>query len=71
MVVQYIETQLILDLCERSARRPGARVSWRWREQYGIDLEGGGGKGGSCGIRQRGYNKRGGGNAPIMKTGRE
>ena len=39
-VVQYIATQLILDLCERATRRMGARVSRRWCEQYGIDLEG-------------------------------
>ena len=41
MVAQYIAIQLILDICERSARKPGARVSWQWREQYGLDLEGG------------------------------
>ena len=29
-----------MDLCERANRRPGARVSWRWWKQYGIDLEG-------------------------------
>ena len=29
-VVQYIATQPILDLCERSDRRPGARVYRRW-----------------------------------------
>ena len=39
-VVQYIATRPILDLCERSTRRPGARVSRRWWEQAGIDLEG-------------------------------
>ena len=37
---QYIATQPILDLCERATRRPGARVSRRWWEQDGIDLEG-------------------------------
>ena len=37
---QYIATQPILDLCERSARRPGARVSWRWWEQAVLYLEG-------------------------------
>ena len=37
----YILTRPILDLCERSSRRPGARVSWRWWEQDGLDLEGG------------------------------
>ena len=40
MVAQYIATQQMMKLCERSARRLGARVSWRWREQSGIDLEG-------------------------------
>ena len=39
-VAQYIATRPILDLCERSARRPGARVSWRWLEQASLDLEG-------------------------------
>ena len=39
-VAQYIATRPILDLCERSARRPGARVSQRWWEQDGLDLEG-------------------------------
>ena len=38
-VAQYIATQTILDLCERSARRPGARVSRRWWEQDGLYLE--------------------------------
>ena len=40
MFAQYIATQPILDLCERSAQRPGARVSQRWWEQGSIDLEG-------------------------------
>ena len=39
-VAPYIATQPILELCERSARRPGARVSQRWWEQDGLDLEG-------------------------------
>ena len=29
-----------MDLYERSTRRPGAKVSQRWWEQYGLDLEG-------------------------------
>ena len=29
-VAQYIATRLILDLCERSAWRPGSWLSWRW-----------------------------------------
>ena len=37
---QYIATRPILNLCEQSARRPRARVSWRWWEQAGLDLEG-------------------------------
>ena len=40
MVAQYITTRPILDLYERSAWRPGARVSQRWWEQDGLDLEG-------------------------------
>ena len=40
-VAKYIATRPILDLCERSARRPGARVSRRWWEQACLDLEGG------------------------------
>ena len=36
----YIDTRPIMDRCERSAWRPGARVSWRWWEQDGLDLEG-------------------------------
>ena len=39
-VAQYIATRPILDLCERSVLRPGVRVSWRWWEQDGLDLEG-------------------------------
>ena len=38
-VAQYIAARHILDLCERSARSPGARVSWRWWEQAGLYLE--------------------------------
>ena len=40
MVVKYIATQPILDLCEWATRRPGERVSRLWWEQSGIDLEG-------------------------------
>ena len=40
MVAQYIATRPIMDLCERSTWRPGARLSWRWWEQDGIYLEG-------------------------------
>ena len=40
MVAQYIATQPILDLCKRSDQRPGERVSRRWWEQDGLDLEG-------------------------------
>ena len=39
-VAQYIATRPILGLFERATRRPGVRVSWRWWEQDGIDLEG-------------------------------
>ena len=38
---QYIATQSILDLCEWSAQRTGARVSrWWWEQEY-LYLEGG------------------------------
>ena len=40
MSAQYIATRPILDLCERSVRRPGVLVSQRWWEQDGLDLEG-------------------------------
>ena len=39
-IAQYIATQPIMDLCERSARSPGVRVSRRWWEKEGIDFEG-------------------------------
>ena len=39
-VARYIATRPILDLCERSAQRTGARVSLRWWKQDGLDLEG-------------------------------
>ena len=39
-VAQYIATRPILDLCERSALRPGAWVYPQWWEQDGLDLEG-------------------------------
>ena len=39
-VAQYIATEPIMDLCERATQRLGVRVSRRWREQDGIDLEG-------------------------------
>ena len=39
-VAQYIVTRPTLDLCEWSARMPGDRVSRRWWEQAGIELEG-------------------------------
>ena len=38
-VAQYIAMQPILDLCEQSTQRLGVRVSRRWWEQEGIDLE--------------------------------
>ena len=40
MVAQYIAMRSILELCERSTRKLGARVSRWWWEQTGIDLEG-------------------------------
>ena len=40
-VARYIATRPIMDLCERSSRRPGTKVSPRWWEQAGLYLEGG------------------------------
>ena len=37
---QFIATRPILDLCEVTERRPGARVPRRWWEQTGIDWKG-------------------------------
>ena len=37
-VAQYIATQTIMELCERSFQRPSAWVSWRWWDQDGIEL---------------------------------
>ena len=37
--MQYIAMRPIMDLCERSARRLVARVSRRWWEQDGLNLE--------------------------------
>ena len=39
-VAQCIATRLILDLCEKATRCPGARVARRWWEQTGIDWKG-------------------------------
>ena len=36
-VAQYIATRPILDLCERTTKRGGERVSRRWWDQKGID----------------------------------
>ena len=38
-IAQYFATRPIMDLCERNIQRAGARVSRRWCEQKGIDLE--------------------------------
>ena len=40
IVVQYIATRPILDLCERAIRRLVVRLYRQWWEQDGIDLEG-------------------------------
>ena len=47
---QYIATQPILDLCERSDQRTGVRVSRKWWEQDGLDLEGGEEEGSGSGV---------------------
>ena len=39
-VARFIATRLILDLCEKAKRRPGARVPRRWWEQTGVDWKG-------------------------------
>ena len=39
-VLQYIATRPILELCDQYDQRPVVRVSQRWWEQAGIDLEG-------------------------------
>ena len=39
-VAQYIATRPILEFCERSTGRPGARVFRRWWVQDGLDWEG-------------------------------
>ena len=36
-VAHYIATRPILDLCERTTKRAGVRVSRRWWYQKGID----------------------------------
>ena len=41
-VVQYITTQLILELCLAVERRPEARVSIRWWEQDRLEMGQGG-----------------------------
>ena len=38
-VTQYIATRPIMDLCLAAKRRPGPRVTMRWWEQEGMDLE--------------------------------
>ena len=39
-VAQYIETRPIMDQCMAAKRRAGTRVSMRWWEHEGMDLEG-------------------------------
>ena len=38
-VAQYIATRPILDLCEHTMQKSGARMSRRWWDQEGIDLK--------------------------------
>ena len=40
IVAQFIVTSPIMDLCLAAAQRPGSRVSKRWWEQDGLNLEG-------------------------------
>ena len=40
MVVQYITTQSIMDLCEVSVQSIGSWVSWWWWDKEGINLQG-------------------------------
>ena len=37
---QFIATWLLLDLCEKANRQPGARIARRWWEQTGVDWKG-------------------------------
>ena len=39
MVIQYIATRSLLDLCEGLERALGAQVGMRWWEKAGFDLE--------------------------------
>ena len=39
-VARFIATRPILDLCEKSTWRPGARVARRWWEQTGTECKG-------------------------------
>ena len=39
-VAQYITTRPIMYLCLEAKRRPGPRVTMRWWEQEGLDLQG-------------------------------
>ena len=39
-VAQFIATRPIMDLCLATEQRPGPRVSKRWWEQDGVDVEG-------------------------------
>ena len=39
-VAQYIDTQLLLDLCEGLERALREKVGMRWWEKAGLDLEG-------------------------------
>ena len=39
-VEQYIATRPVMELCLEAKRRPGPKVTMRWWEQEGLDLEG-------------------------------
>ena len=39
-VAKFLATRTIMDLCLAAQRRPGSRLSKRWWDQDGLDLEG-------------------------------
>ena len=39
-VIQFIATRTIMELCLAAERRPGSRVTKKWWEKDGLDVEG-------------------------------